>query len=229
MPTSVAAGQPVTITVTMYDPTDIAYFAIYLNLQGDEVSHLQSDTQVIWDSGQVRIIDPNGLIRNATVTISVDPDDPTKKTVTLTVSFSEGMGVTNMVVRTWNAGGQITTVQIFDALDVRAPEPEPAMVDPEPGAEQNAVDPEPTAILDAVDPEPASQDSADRSLLAIRMWSGFEPESITDAQLLASLGLDYPGVDIPSWVMTELGVLVSNGEVTVEQFKTALEYVLGNA
>ena len=61
------------------------------------------------------------------------------------------------------------------------------------------------------------------------MWSGFESESITDAQLLASLGLDYPGIDIPNWVMTELGVLVSNGEVTVEQFKTALEYVLGNA
>ena len=118
-------------------------------------------------------------------------------------SFSEGMGVTNMVARTWNAGGQITTVQIFDALDVRAPEP--AMVDPEPTGEP---------------------DFADRSLLAIRMWSGFEPESIPDAQLLASLGLDYPGADIPSWVMTELGVLVSNGEVTVEQFKTAMEYVL---
>ena len=226
VPHAVAAGQPVTISVSIHDQTPIAYFAMYLNLQGDHISHLQSDTQVIWDSGQVRIIDPNGLIRNATVTISVDPDDPTKKTVTLTASFSEGMGVTNMVIRTWNAGGQITTVQIFDALDVRAPEPEPAMVDPETSAEQNAVDPEPAAMLDAVDPGTAGQDSADSPLLAIRMWSGFEPESITDAQLLASLGLDYPGIDIPNWVMTELGVLVSNGEITVEQFKTALEYVL---
>ena len=61
------------------------------------------------------------------------------------------------------------------------------------------------------------------------MWSGFEPESITDAQLLASLELDYPGANIPSWVMTELGVLVTKGDVTVGEFKTALEYVLGNA
>ena len=59
------------------------------------------------------------------------------------------------------------------------------------------------------------------------MWSGFEPESITDAQLLAVLGLDYPGADIPGWVMTELGPLVANGDVTVGEFRTALEYVLG--
>ena len=43
------------------------------------------------------------------------------------------------------------------------------------------------------------------------------------------MGLDYPGADIPNWVMTELGVLVARGEVTVGGFKTAPEYVLGNA
>ena len=35
VPTQVAAGQPVTISVTVYDPTPIGYFAIYLNLQGE--------------------------------------------------------------------------------------------------------------------------------------------------------------------------------------------------
>ena len=64
------------------------------------------------------------------------------------------------------------------------------------------------------------------TLLSIRMWSGFESESITDSQLLVSLELDYPGADIPEWVMTELGVLVAKGEVTVDEFRTALEYVL---
>ena len=60
------------------------------------------------------------------------------------------------------------------------------------------------------------------------MWSGFEPEYTTDAQLLASPGLDYPGIDIPSWVMTELGTLAARGDVTAGEFKTAPEYVLGN-
>ena len=216
IPTQVTAGQPVTIKVLVYDPTPIAYFAVYLNLQGNDISHLQSDAQVIWNYGQVYMIDRSGLMRDITITISEDPDDPTKKTFTVTVTLSEGMGKTNMAIRMWNAAGQLAEVKIFDALDVRAPEPEPVTVDPEPTEMVNAVDPEPTA----------DDDSAGSNILAIRMWSGFEPESITDAQLLASLDLDYPGMDIPSWVMTELGPLVTKGGVTAGEFKTALEYVL---
>ena len=52
---------------------------------------------------------------------------------------------------------------------------------------------------------------------------------MTDAQLLALLGFDYPGADMPGWVMIELGVLVTKGDITAGGFKTALEYVLGNA
>ena len=230
IPTQVAAGQTVTIKVTIHDPTPIAYFAIYLNLQGNDISHLDSDAQIIWDSGEVRVTDPNGLMQDASVTLSEDPDDPAKKTATITVTFSDSMGETNMVIRTWNAAGQITEVKIFDALDVRAQEPEPAAVDPEPDAEPNSADLEPVAVPvtapGVADSQPAAGPDADRDTLAIRMWSGFEPESISDAQLLASLGLDYPGVDIPSWVMTELGPLVAKDDITVEQFKTALEYVL---
>ena len=228
VPHVVDAGQPVTIKVAVHDPTPIAYFAMYLNLQGNEVSHLESDAQIIWDSGEVRIIDPYGLMQDVAIILSEDPDDPAKKTATVTVTLSESMGETNMVIRTWNAAGQITEVKIFDALDVRAPEPEP---------EPAAVDPEPEAPLNVIDPapEPAGEpDSADgSSLQAIRMWSGFEPESITDAELLEALGLDYPGADVPDWVMTELGVLVVMNLVTVDEFKTALEYVMehvpGNA
>ena len=54
----------------MHDPVPVTYFAIYLHLPGDHISHLQSDAQVIWDSGEVRIIDPHGLIYNATMIIS---------------------------------------------------------------------------------------------------------------------------------------------------------------
>ena len=216
MPTIVTAGLPVTIQVTAYDPTPISYFAIYLHLQGDQISHLQSDAQVIWDSGEVRTVDPDGLMHDVTMTVLEDPGNPAMKIATLTVTFSESMGETNMVIRTWNSGGQLTEVQVFGALVVTAPEPE-------------TVDPEPTTPPVLIDPEPAANpDSAGRSLLAIRMWSGFEPESITDAQLLAPLGLDYPGMDIPGWVMTELGPLVAKGDVTVGQFKMALAYVLDN-
>ncbi len=217
VPANVTAGQPVTVQVTIHDPTPVSYFAIYLNLQGDSISHLQSDAQVVWDSGNVRVTDPSGLMQSVTMTVLADPSDPAVKVATLTATFSEGMGESNMVVRTWNAGGQITQVRVFDAIAVTPPV-------------QETVDPEPTDLPVLIDPEPTGDsDSATSSLLAIRMWSGFEPESMTDSQLLASLGLDYPGADIPSWVMTELGVLVANGDVTVDGFVTALTYVLENS
>ena len=104
------------------------------------------------------------------------------------------------------------------------PEPGTELVDPEPGT----MDPEPVTILDTVDEPASGHDSAERDTLAIRMWSGFEPKSISDAQLLASLRLDYPGMDIPNWMMTELGPLAAKGGITAGEFKTALEYVLEN-
>ena len=91
------------------------------------------------------------------------------------------------------------------------------------------MDTEPTWMIGTY-PEPVSDnDSSWRDTLAIRTWSGFEPESIADAQLLVSMRLDYPGIDIPNWVMTELGTLAARGDVTAGGFKTALEYVLENA
>ena len=66
-------------------------------------------------------------------------------------------------------------------------------------------------------------------LTFIRMWSGFEPEFIIDAQLPSFLGLDdhYPDADIPDWMMTDLGVLASKNLITVDEFRIALVYVLG--
>ncbi len=67
--------------------------------------------------------------------------------------------------------------------------------------------------------------------MALDAWkdASLARSMIADAQLLALLGLDYPGADIPCWVMTELGPLVAKGGVTVNEFKTTLEYVLEGA
>ena len=229
IPTHVTAGTPVTITVMVYDPLPILYFGIYLHLPGDTISHLQSDVQVAYDSGKIRVTDPGGLLRDISMTLSEDPDDPASKTVTLVVTFTESIGNTNMVMRTWNTDRQSTEVRIFDALAVQGPDaadPEPDVVDPEP----DAADPEPVAVTpDTADSEPiAYSDTAEHQMLVIRMWSGFEPEALTDDQLLHELGLDYREADIPDWMMTELGVMVSKGDVTADEFVTSLAWVLDN-
>ena len=127
----------------------------------------------------------------------------------------------------WNEDRRSQFIRIIDALEVAAP-PESATqaADPEPlepDSEMPAdTEPVPYNILG-----PDDYDDA-QVLTFIRMWSGFESEMITDAQLLASLGLDYPDADMPDWMMTELGVLVAKGDVTVGEFVLALQYVLEN-
>ena len=79
---------------------------------------------------------------------------------------------------------------------------------------------------DAGMPHDAESPEYESARPIIRMWSGLEPELATDAQLLASLDLDYPGAEIPNWMMVNLGPMVSRGDITVGEFVTALEYVL---
>ena len=146
-----------------------------------------------------------------------------------------------MVAYMWNTDREALFVKIIDALEVVAASPESAMqaADPEPLEPDSVLpaDPEPVTpdfADDAADPEPVPYDilgpddyDDTQILQIIRMWSGFESESITDAQLLELLGLDdHQGADIPDWMMTELGVLVAKGTVTVDEFMLALQYVL---
>ena len=47
--------------------------------------------------------------------------------------------------------------------------------------------------------------------------------------LLQALNLGcYEDTHIPKWVMTDLAVLVSKGGITIDEFVTALAYVLEN-
>ena len=146
------------------------------------------------------------------------------------------MGLTNMAVYIWNEDRRYTSIRVFDALNI-TPGTE-MLPDPEPGSVLPA-DPEPVVpdlAADAADPEPVPYDilgpddyDEAQVLHIIRMWSGFESEMITDTQLLELLGLEgYPDIDLPDWMMTELGVLVAKGDVTVDEFMLALQYVLEN-
>ena len=92
------------------------------------------------------------------------------------------------------------------------------MVNPEPAG----ADPKPViALAPVADPGSVLDETA-----AIRMWSGFDSVVLDDAGLLVALGLDYPGMDIPGWIMTKLGPLAAKGEITIGEFKAALVYVL---
>ena len=239
-PYNITTGQAIDLVFTAYSPSDIVRFTIYLNLHGDDIKHSDSDTYIRYDHGVVEIVDPHGFISDASITITEDPEQSRKKIINTLVEFEGNMGLTNMAVYIWNEDRRYTSIRMFNSLDITSgtetlPDPEPVEsdsglpADPEPvapGFEDDAVDPEHTS---SDTPWPDDYDDA-QVLTLIRMWSGFEAESITDAQLLELLGIeDYQGVDLPDWMMTELGVLVAKGDVTVDEFVLALQYMLTHA
>ena len=127
--------------------------------------------------------------------------------------------------------GLVNLCLLWNKIDKSPPPQEPVV---------QAADPEPTDSVLPADPEPADPEPVPSDILGpddydevqvltlVRMWSGFDSEMITDEQLLVSLELDdnYPDADIPDWVMTDLGVLATKGDVTVNEFVVALQYVL---
>ena len=186
--------------------------------------------------GNIRIVDPHDLISNATVTIKTNQTDSLRHIVVFVITFEGEMEQTNLVARTWNTDASFTIVRILNAFVVSAalPDPQPVpLVDPMPedpiSEDPMPEDPMPDSILgEPEDAEPATVTPDQNTVeMVIRTWSGFEPGSVTDAQLLDALGLDYDG-DIPKWVMTELGVLCAQDRVTIEEFTTAVSYVLAN-
>ena len=251
VPQTVTSGDddPATITFTVYTQKDLAHFTLYLNLKEENTDYADSDTYIAYknDDGTTGVTDPHGYIDNAAITVTQEDDSvPERKTVRITVEFGEEpMGPTNMVAYMWNTDRKATFIKIIDAFEVAAALLEPVVqaADPEPLEPDSELpaDPEPVApdlAGDAADPEPVSSDvlwPADdydeaQVLTLIRMWSGFESEMITDTQLLELLGLEgYQDVDLPDWMMTELGVLVAKGDVTVGEFVLALQYMLTHA
>ena len=239
----VMTGEPVDITFTAHSADDIIHLTVYLNLHGDDTGYAYSDTYIRYDHGTVQIHDPHNFISDASITITDDTEQPDKKIIDIIIEFDGDMGLTNMVLYMWNEDRRSQLIRILDAFEVAAPqEPEVQAADPEPLEPDSELpaDPEPVApdlADDVVDPEPVPSDTLwpddydeAQVLHTIRMWSGFESELITDTQLLELLGLeDYQDIDLPDWMMTQLGVLVAKGDVTVDEFVLALQYVLTHA
>ena len=231
VPQTVRAGDDSTtyITFTVYTQKDLTHFTLYLNLSDDNTDYANSDTYIRYkNDGTASVTDPHGYIGNAAITVTQEDDHvPKKKTVRITVQFEEPMGPTNIVASIWNTDVKVAFIKIIDAFEVVAsPESVVQAADSEPVAQDFTDDAADPASSDTLWPD----DYDDVQVLTlIRMWSGFELDFITDVQLLTSLGFDYPDASIPNWMMTELGVLVANGDVTVGEFMLALQYMLENS
>ena len=230
-PQTLLTGVDNTISFAVYDRADIAHFTLYMNLHGQDTDYQDSDTYITYDMGSIRIVDPHDLISDATVSIKTSGADSLRHIVVFAITFEGEMEQTNLVARTWNTDASSTIVRILNVFAVSAapPDTQPALSEDPVQDDPVSEDPVPdSAMNEPEESEPAgATPDPDAVKTMIRTWSGFEPGSVTDAQLLEALGLEHDG-NIPSWVMTELGVLLSQDQITLEEFTTAISYVLAN-
>ena len=230
-PQTLLTGVDNTISFAVYDRADIAHFTLYMNLHGQDTDYQDSDTYITYDMGSIRIVDPHDLISDATVSIKTSGADSLRHIVVFAITFEGEMEQTNLVARTWNTDASSTIVRILNAFAVSAapPDTQPALSEDPVQEDPASEDPVPdSAMNEPEESEPAGATPDPNAVkMMIRTWSGFEPGSVTDAQLLEALGLEHDG-SIPSWVMTELGVLFSQDQITLEEFTTAISYVLAN-
>ena len=215
-PQGLRSGEPTDITFTVYSTADIVRFAVNMSRQGTDAGPPANYTLVRFSDGAVSTVDPGGLIADADVAITRVSGAAYKYRVQADVEFAGVTGLTYMVITSENAGGASTTVHVASAFEVLPP----AAAQAEPDA------PEPD--MPAPEPDAPSYHGPPASpTAAFRMWAGFGPATIGDAGLAAALGLDYPDAGIPTWVKTGLAPMVVSGYATVDEFATALEYVLG--
>ena len=221
-PRAIRAGENASIAFVTYSSHEITSFIMYMHPHGTNL-YQNGDTFVQFYGGQVRTVDPHGLISYANITVTPDAKTTYKYLVQADVEFAGAMEPTGMVVRSWNTQAASTLVRIVNAFEVLppavqtvlgapesdAPAPEDATpTEPEPIPE-DATPTEPEPIPEDATPTESTPETPAVSLMhALRMWAGFDVSVISDAELLAFLALDYPGADIPSWMMTELAPAV---------------------
>ena len=202
-PQVIMEGESASIVFTVYDFFDIESLAVYLAPHGSDTRISDNATWFLYNGGVPITADPWNLIADVDVRIEDDAYRQTKKKVNLDVEFENAVGTIDMEIRIWTVDSRSTTVQVLNAMEILA-DPDRVVLEP-----------------------PSGQEPPVSPAAALRMWAGLGPVTIGDAGLLAALGLDYPDAVIPTWVKTGLAPLAINNGIAVDEFTTALEYVLG--
>jgi len=121
--TTVEIGKPIRVNLLMYDnsgPTYIHQVEFYTNTRGAFSSVSNSDTSIIYKSGNPRIVlDPNGFFSDVTLTSSIVNQ---KLQLTFDITFAKEMEKSDIIIQARDTGNSVGVLTVSDAWQVIQPQ-----------------------------------------------------------------------------------------------------------
>ena len=166
-PVVVSTGDTVEFVVTASDNRgvdNITHISIFLNHDGKRILNNLQETYVSFKYGDLIIQNPQGLIESATMDTTVVGGD---KKFIFNVIFNETFDTSNVLIRAWDAYGNISMMYILDSLKVV-----PATIDESTPTESTPTESTPTESV------PLADESIDTPVDV--------PESVSDDVIISS-------------------------------------------
>jgi len=121
--TTVEIGKPIRVNLLIYDdfgPTYIHQVELYTNTRGAFSSVSNSDTYIIYKSGNPRIVlDPNGFFSNVTLTSSIVNQ---KLQLTFDITFAKEMEKSDIIIQARDVENSVGILTVSDAWQVIQPQ-----------------------------------------------------------------------------------------------------------
>ena len=113
------SGERLLSTLTVYEnggAQNVQHVDMFVAHDGRTIHNDGTETHVTYDSGNVRITDPHGLIASATVDASAI--DATKAQFEFVITFAKKVPLSDVLYRLWDTGRNALYIHLEDALVV---------------------------------------------------------------------------------------------------------------
>ena len=127
-PVVVSTGDDVEFVVIASDNrgvNNITHIDIFLNHDGKRILNNLQETYVSFKYGDLIIQNPQGLIESTTMDTALVDND---KKFVFNVTFNETFDTSNVLIRAWDAYGNISMLYLLDSFKVVLPVPTPEPV-----------------------------------------------------------------------------------------------------
>lgn len=206
---TISTDESVPMSLTFYTPRVIQHVGLYFDIHGNTGELQDSDTYILFDQGQpIQIVDPHGFFSSVDLITS---KIGMKNKFNYDIIFAKPMEKSDIITRIWDEQKRSADTKILDAIQVIQSEKKPEKNNEAITSETIQKNNTPIQSENQVDLIPK-----------IKEWGGYSPTSISDSDMLKSIGIE--GNHIPDWVMKTTKWVI-NGDITQKEFLDIIQYL----